>query len=72
MKKSPAAKKATTRPVKSYLLDAAQVAQKLAMSRSSVYNLIHAGRLKAATFGPVKGFRVWSHDLQIFIDNNTK
>lgn len=39
-------------------LDVAQVARHLNVSRSSVYRLIHAGELKAAAFGPVKGFNV--------------
>lgn len=40
-------------------LDVAQVARRLNISRSSAYRLIHAGELRSAAFGPVKGFQVW-------------
>ncbi len=40
-------------------LDVAQVAQRLGLSRSSIYRLIHSGELRAATFGPVRGYQVW-------------
>ncbi len=45
-------------------LDVAQVARRLNLSRSSVYRLIHAGELRAAAFGPVKGFRVWESSVE--------
>ena len=39
-------------------LDANQVAMRLGISRRSVYRLIHAGELRCAAFGPVKGYQI--------------
>mgnify|MGYP000435658594 CR=1 FL=1 len=45
-------------------LDVAQTAQRLNISRRSVYRLIHSGELKAATFGPAKGFQVFEASIE--------
>ena len=40
-------------------MDVSQVANRLGISRSSVYRLIHSGELRAAVFGPVRGYQIW-------------
>lgn len=45
-------------------LDGAQTARRLQISRQSVYRLLHSGELRAAAFGPVKGFQVWKSSVE--------
>jgi len=45
-------------------LDTFQVAKRLGISRRSVYRLIHSGELKAAAFGPVKGYQIWEESVR--------
>lgn len=45
-------------------LDVPQTAKRLNVSRQTVYRLIHAGELKAATFGLVKGLQVWEQSIE--------
>ncbi len=45
-------------------LDTSQVAQRLNISRRSVYRLIHSGEIKAAAFGPVRGYQVWESSVE--------
>jgi len=45
-------------------LDTFQVAKRLGISRRSVYRLIHSGELKAAAFGPVKGYQVFESSVE--------
>jgi len=45
-------------------LDVAQTAQRLGVSRSTVYRLIHHGHLKAAAFGLYRGMQVWQSSVE--------
>jgi len=45
-------------------LDVAQTAQRLQVSRRTVYRLIDAGELMAAKFGPSRGMQVWQSSIE--------
>lgn len=45
-------------------LDVSQVAKRLNLSKQTVYRLIHAGELKGAAFGMVRGFQVWESSVE--------
>jgi excisionase family DNA binding protein len=45
-------------------MDVAQVANRLNVSRSTVYRLIRAGELKAAAFGLVRGLQVFEDSVE--------
>lgn len=45
-------------------LDVAQTAQRLQVSRRTVYRLIDAGELMAAKFGPSRGMQVWESSVE--------
>ncbi len=52
------------------LLEVSQVARSLQVSRQTVYNLIHAGKLRAAKFGVVHGFKIKRGEMERFRKSN--
>lgn len=54
------------------LLDVGQTARRLNLSKSTVYRLIHTGELKAAAFGPVRGFQVWGSSVEAYERRKTE
>jgi excisionase family DNA binding protein len=45
-------------------LDVAQVAQRLQVSRRTVYRLINEGKLAAARFGTSRGYQIWESSVE--------
>ena len=53
-------------------LDVAQTAQRLRVSRRTVYRLIHEGKLRAAAFGLARGMQVWESSVEAYEQEKAK